>query len=62
MPRLVLYYSVLESSPRFLKKSDSKDLCIRMELINESLVIDLVENQKLSYEQAICARELFGHR
>ena len=33
-----------------------------MELINENLVIDLIENQKLSYEQAICPRELFGHR
>ena len=44
---------------RFLNYSDHfgtlcikglKAICTRMELVNENLVIDLIENQKLSYE------------
>ena len=37
---------------RFLKKDNSKIAFTRMELINQNLVIDLIGNQKLSYEQA----------
>ena len=35
-----------------MENNDSKAACTRMDSFNENLVIDLIENQKLSYEQA----------
>ena len=46
------YYIAVKLSNAFSKNDDLEIACIRMELVDENLVIDLTENQKLSYGQA----------
>ena len=45
---------MISSLALFLKKIISKIAFTRIELVDENLVIDLIEDQKLSYEQARC--------